>query len=228
MRQLLEHLSFCNKHMKYYKRKDGVISNTKFYNLKSCVLNSLISFPMHYNISIEKCEICEDMTGNRLVSLTICYKDKEYKFHQPLENVIYSFMSQESIYRNPATWQKNEYIKDANIPEVNWERFESGIEYIKYWVWENYNYTLANHNLFPNKACQYLNLLTYIKPNVVIKINRNGEFTNDYSGSQIGYNANVQLFNDEKLVECGPLKEIRNKLKFLLYVNENKRNFRNN
>lgn len=218
MKQLLEHLSFCNKHMKYYKRKGGIISNTKFYNLKSCVLNSLISFPIHYNISIEKCEICEDMIGNRLVSLTICYEDKKYKFHQPLENVVHSFMNQESIYGNPTTWQKNEYIKDTNIPEVNWERFESGIEYIKYWIWENYNYTLANNNLFITKACQYLNLLTYVKPNVVIKINRNGEFTNDYSGSQIGYNANVQLFNNEKLVKYGPLKEIRNKLKFLLYI----------
>lgn len=228
MRQLLDHLSFCNKHMKYHKRKSRVISNTKFYNLKSCVLNSLISFPMHYNISIEKCEICEDMIGNQLVSLTICYKDKEYKFHQPLENVIHSFMNQESVYGNPATWQKNEYIKETNIPEENWGRFNDGIEYIKWWVWDNYKYTLGNINLFVNKPCQYLNLLSYIKPNVVIKINRNGIFTNDYNGSQIDYNANVQLFDNNWMVKCGPLKEIRNNLKFLLYVNENKRNFGNN
>lgn len=183
---------------------------------------------MHYNISIKNCEICEDMNGNRLVSFTICHKDKEYKFHQPLENVIYSFMKWESIYGNPINWPKTEYIKETITPEVNWERFNAGIEYIKYWVWENYNYTLANPNLFINKACQYLNLLSYIKPNIVIKINHNGIFTNDYSGLHIGYNANIQLFDNNQVIKCGPLKEIRNNLKFLLYVNENKRNFGNN
>lgn len=224
MKQLLEHLSFCNKHMKYYKRKNGVISNTKFYNLKTCVLNSLISFPMYYDISIKKCEICEDMLGDKLVSLTICYKDKEYSFHQPLENVVRSFMKWESIYGNPINWPKIEYTKETDIPEENWGRFNDGIEYIKYWVWENYNLTLANSNLFVNKPCQYLNLLSYIKPNIVIKINRNGVFTNDYNGSQCWYGANVQLFDGKWMVKCGSLKEIRNNLKFLLYTHENKRN----
>lgn len=224
MKQLLEHLSFCNKHMKYYKKKDGVISNTKFYNLKTCVLNSLISFPMYYGISIKKCEICEDMLGNKLVSLTICYKDKEYSFHQPLENVVRSFMKWESIYGNPINWPKTEYVKETNIPEKNWGRFEAGIEYIKYWVWENYNLTLADHNLFVNKPCQYLNFLSYIKPNVRIKIIRNGVFTNNYDGAQIGYGSKVKLFIDQWAVKTGALREIRNNLKFLLYVHENKRN----
>lgn len=224
MKRLLEHLSFCNKHIKYYKRKNGVISNTKFYNLKTCVLNSLISFPMYYDISIKKCEICEDIQGNKLVSLTICYEDKEYSFHQPLENVVHSLMKWENIYGNPINWPKTEYVKETNIPKENWRRFEEGIGYIKYWVWENYNLTLANHNLFINKPCQYLNLLTYIKPNIIIKINRDGVFTNNYNGSQIGYNANVQLFDDKWKVKCGSLKEIRKQLKLLLYVNESKRN----
>lgn len=226
MKQLLEHLSFCNKHMKYYtlKKKDCIISNTKFYNLKSCVLNSLITYHQYYNISISKPAKCEDMYGHQLVSLTICYEGYEYEFHQPLDNVNQSFMTYEGLYGNPSHWPKVEYKRNFSAPEINWERFNAGIEYIKWWVWENYTHTLANQNLFVHKPCQYLNLLTYIKPNIIIKINRNGVFTNNYNGSQIGYNANVQLFDDKWKVKCGSLKEIRNKLKFLLYVNESKRN----
>lgn len=224
MKQLLEHLSFCNKHMKYYK---GELSNTKFYNLKSCVLNSLIAYPLHYDILVGKIAICKDMQGKQLVSMSIYYKGCEYKFHQPLENVYRSF-----VYYSAANgsrgllsqWPTIEYEKDTNIPEENWGRFNDGIEYIKWWVWDNYKYTLGNINLFVNKPCQYLNLLSYIKPNIVIKINRNGTFTNDYNGSQIGYNANVQLFDGKWMVKTSSLKEIRKNLKYLLYTNENKRN----
>jgi hypothetical protein len=218
--------------MKYYKKKDGVISNTKFYNLKTCVLNSLIAHPLYYDISVEKVAICEDMLGKQLVSLSIYYKGCEYKFHQPIENVYRSFVYSQATHNGScgllSQWPMIEYEKDTNIPEENWGRFNDGIEYIKWWVWDNYKYTLGNINLFVNKPCQYLNLLSYIKPNIVIKINRNGAFTNDYNGSQIGYSANVQLFDGKWMVKCGSLKEIRKNLKYLIYVNESKRNFRNN
>ena len=226
MKQLLEHLSFCNKHMKYYTlpKKEQVISNTKFYNLKSCVLNSLITFHKYYNISIEKLAICEDMQGKKLVSLTIYYKGLEYEFHQPLENVKYSLSTYAGLYGTPGQWPKIEYMKDTNIPEMNWERFKDGIEYIKWWVWENYSHTLGNSNLFVNKPCQYLGLLSYIKPNVIIELHRNGAFVKDYNGAQIGYGSTVRLKDDNVAIKQGSLKEIRKNLKYLLYTNENKRN----
>ena len=230
MKQLLEHLSFCNKHMKYYTlpKKEQVISNTKFYNLKSCVLNSLITFHKYYNISIEKLAICEDMQGKKLVSITICYKGLEYEFHQPLENVKYSLSTYVGLYGTPEQWPKIEYMKDTNIPEMNWRRFKDGIEYIKWWVWENYSHTLGNSNLFVNKPCQYLGLLSFIKPDIKIELNRNGVYQADYNGSQISYNANVRLKNGPWIIKISSLKEIRKNLKYLIYVNESKRNFRNN
>lgn len=226
MKQLLEHLSFCNKHMKYYTlpKKEQVISNTKFYNLKSCVLNSLITFHAYYNISIEKFAICEDMQGKSLVSMTIRYKGLEYEFHQPLENVKYSLSTYVGLYGTPGQWPKIEYMKSEDKPEMNWERFKDGIEYIKWWVWDNYKYTLGNINLFVNKPCQYLSLLSYIKPNVIIELYRNGVFVKDYNGAQIGYGSTVRLKDSNIAIKQGSLKEIRKNLKYLLYTHENKRN----
>lgn len=225
MKQLLEHLSFCNKHMKHYK--GGELSNTKFYNLKSCVLNSLIAYPMHYDISVEKVSICEDMRRKQLVSMSICYKGCEYKFHQPLENVYRSFVYSEATHNGScgllSQWPTIEYEKDTNIPEENWGRFNDGIEYIKWWVWDNYKYTLGNINLFVNKPCQYLGLLSYIKPNVIIELYRNGAFVKDYNGAQIGYGSTVRLKDGNVAIKQGSLKEIRKNLKYLIYVNESRR-----
>lgn len=223
MKQLLEHLAFCNKHMKSYK---GELSNTKFYNLKSCVLNSLIAYPLHYDISVGKVAICEDMRGKQLVSLSIYHKGCEYKFHQPIENVYHSFVylfAHDKFRGLLSQWPKIEYEKDTDIPEVNWERFNDGIEYIKWWIWDNYKYTLGNVNLFVNKPCQYLGLLSFIKPDIVIELNRNGVYTSSYNGSQIGYNANVRLKNGSRIIKTSSLKEIRKNLKYLIYINENKR-----
>ena len=119
-------------------------------------------------------------------------------------------------------------MKDTNIPEMNWRRFKDGIEYIKWWVWENYSHTLGNSNLFVNKPCQYLGLLSFIKPDIKIELNRNGVYQADYNGSQISYNANVRLKNGPWIIKISSLKEIRKNLKYLIYVNESKRNFRNN
>lgn len=212
--------------MKSYK---GELSNTKFYNLKSCVLNSLIAYPLHYDISVEKIAICEDMRGKRLVSMSIYYKGDEYKFHQPLENVYHSFVylaAHNGSCGLLSQWPTIEYEKDTNIPEENRGRFNDGIEYIKWWVWDNYKYTLGNINLFVNKPCQYLGLLSFIKPDIKIELNRNGVYTSSYNGSQISYNANVRLKNGPWIIKTSSLKEIRKNLKYLIYVNENKRNFR--
>ena len=211
------------------KSHKGELSNTKFYNLKSCVLNSLIAYPLHYDISVEKVAICEDIRGKQLVSMSICYKGDEYKFHQPIENVYHSFVY---LYAHDKScgllsqWPKIEYEKDTNIPEEDWERFNEGIEYIKWWVWDNYKYTLGNINLFVNKPCQYLGLLSFVKPDIKIELNRNGVYTSSYNGSQISYNANVRLKNGPWIIKISSLKEIRKNLKYLIYVNENKRNFR--
>ena len=150
VKRLIESLSYCNKYIKV--NKTNIISTTKFYTLKQCVMDQLIRNAKSLNITIGECTIQTHENESDVVLIPIICDNKVYEFHQVYDK-IKTTLIESNI--NVVNGNMFESCRDINFNDD--EIFKKSITFIKDYVWGHYKLTLQNY--FINKPVQYINLV---------------------------------------------------------------------
>jgi hypothetical protein len=179
METLLENLHYCNKYIKVNSNRK-VISNTKFYVLKQCIIDYILQNAEKLNITIGDCIIQSTKYEQSLVLIPLFYNEKKYEFHQIYENVEFALLAAGASVK----YKEDVYEREDKEIEIDIQKFEKSINYIKEYIWTHYKKILANSNLFMDKPVQYINLINLCKKDVVIHFATNGALVN-YSTSVI-------------------------------------------
>ena len=179
IKQLLESLQYCNDYIKVYHARN-TISNTKFYSLKQCVMDFILRNREQLNIEIGICVI-QEAEYSSLVYIPLRYNGVLYEFHQVLDNIQDALIASNApIIYTPMPYERKSKLVDEDI-----KTFTKNIKYIKHFVWNHYNKTLANPELFKTKPVQYIHLVSVCNPHVVIQF--------DCNGAMLTYNTRVHL-----------------------------------
>lgn len=205
MEKLLDSLQYCNDYIKVYNGK-SIISKTKFYNLKYCIMDYLLRNWKTLGITIDKCIIQPSKDDQSIVEISISYKNKTYIFHQLFENIQWALICSEVFTKCIDDVYER---RELNI-ENNYQAFEKGIKYIKHYIWNHYNDILSRSTLFIEKPIQYINTVSFVNNQVKIEYSCNGSYLQNSSVVSLKYKG--------ELVKKALLTSIRKKL--LNYINE--------
>lgn len=205
IQQLLESLQYCNDYIKVYpKRKERlVISNSKFYSLKQCVMDFILRNHKQLNIEIGDCIIQESsqMYCSSLVYIPLTYNGVLYEFHQLLDNIQSALIASNA----PVMYTSIPYVRPMKQMDENIKAFANNVKLIKYFVWNHYNKTIANPELFKDKPVQYIHLVSVCNPHIVIQF--------DCNGAMLTYNTKVHLkYKGEYIKKSTRLCTIRKRL----------------
>lgn len=202
IQQLLESLQYCNDYIKVFPKREErlVISNSKFYSLKQCVMDFILRNYKQLNIEIGICVI-QDAEYSSLVYIPLRYNGILYEFHQPLNNIQHTLIeSNAPIIYTSVPYERKPKLLDADI-----KAFANNVKYIKHFVWNHYNKTLANPELFKNKPVQYIHLVSVCNPHTRIQF--------DCNGAMLTYNTKVHLkYKGEYIKKSTELGKIRKRL----------------
>ena len=203
MENLLENLYYCNKYIKVHKC-DEIISNTKFYVLKQCIIDYILQNAEKLNITIGECEIQSTKQEQSIVLIPLFYGGKKFEFHQIYENIEYALLAAGAS----VTYRTDVYERENKEIEIDIQKFAKGIKYIKEYIWTHYKKILANTNLFMDKPVQYINLINLCKKDVVIHFATNGALVN--------YSTSVILkYKGERIVKSNLITIRKNLRKYL-------------
>lgn len=211
VKRLIESLSYCNKYIKVNKNKNysNIISNTKFYTLKQCVIDYLICNAESLNITIGECVIQTHENEPDVVLIPIICDNKVYEFHQIYDNIKTTL-----IESNINVVNGNMFESCRDIAFNDDEIFKESITFIKDYVWAHYKLTLQNY--FINKPAQYIGLVKLCSSKkgcaVEILYNCNGADLRDYTKV-------ILMYKGEKVI-CKGLNKIRKNLK--TYISQRK------
>ena len=205
IKNLIEALSYCNKYIKVNKTKDynHIISNTKFYTLKQCVIDYLIRNAKELNITIGACIVQTNNDKEDVTLIPIICDGVLYEFHQiykNVENVLneknIKVINNGTIYEKP--W------RDTNIN--NELLFEEYITFIKDYVWAHYKTALKD--FFMEKPIQYIGLVKLCSSKKGGRV----DITYECNGRFVTNDTMVKLIYKGKPVIRKPLKDIRRNL----------------
>lgn len=205
IQQLLESLQYCNDYIKVYPKREErlVISNSKFYSLKQCVMDFILRNHKQLNIEIGDCVIQESsqMYCSSLVYIPLTYNGVLYEFHQLLDNIQSALIASNA----PITYTSVPYVRPTKQMDENIKMFANNIKYIKTYVWEHYEKTLANPKLFKDKPVQYIHLVSVCNPHTIIQF--------DCNGAMLTYKTKVHLkYKGECIKKSTRLCTIRKRL----------------
>lgn len=205
IQQLLESLQYCNDYIKVYpKRKERlVISNSKFYSLKQCIMDFILRNHEQLNVEIGDCVIQESsqMYCSSLVYIPLTYNGVLYEFHQLLDNIQHALIASNA----PVMYTSIPYVRPTKQMDEDIKAFANNVKHIKHFVWNHYNKTLANPELFKDKPVQYIHLVSVCNPHVVIQF--------DCNGAMLTYNTKVHLkYKGEYIKKSTKLGMIRKRL----------------
>lgn len=203
METLLENLHYCNKYIKAHKCHK-IISNTKFYVLKQCIIDYILQNAEKLNITVGECVIQSTKQEQSIVLIPLFYNEKKYEFHQIYENVELALLAAGAS----VTYGIDVYERENKEVEIDIQKFEKSINYIKEYIWTHYKKILANSNLFMDKPVQYINLINLCKKDVVIHFATNGALVN--------YSTSVILkYKGERIVKSNLITIRKNLRKYL-------------
>ena len=211
VKRLIESLSYCNKYIKVNKNKNysNIISNTKFYTLKQCVIDYLICNAESLNITIGECVIQTHENEPDVVLIPIICDNKVYEFHQIYDNIKTTLTEKNINVINGIAFESCRDIA-FNDDEI----FKESITFIKDYVWAHYKLTLQNY--FINKPAQYIGLVKLCSSkkggSVEILYNCNGADLRNYTRVRL-------MYKGEKVI-CKGLNKIRKNLK--TYISQRK------
>ena len=205
IKKLIEALSYCNKYIKVNKTKDynHIISNTKFYTLKQCVIDYLIRNAKELNITICACIVQTNNDKEDVTLIPIICDGVIYEFHQIYKNVENVLNEKNIKVINNGTIYEKPWI-DTNIN--NELLFEEYITLIKHYVWAHYKTTLKD--FFIEKPIQYINLVKLCSS----KHGNSVDMKYDCNGAHVTNNTKVKLIYKGKPVIYKPLKDVRRNL----------------
>lgn len=198
IKKLLNNLSYCNDYIKYCKTSNHkhIISNTKFYDLKHCILEFILKQSQNLDITIGECRL-QTQNDKKLILIPIIYDNDTYIFHQIYEN-IQSVILNDNIITNNG----DEYERQIKSIEENLEKFKECITLLKQFVWNHYKYTLANS--YPNEPMKYIKMVELCNKNIKFDIFINGGCMKYHITTRLNYKNNV--------VAQKPLVKIKKKM----------------
>lgn len=202
IQQLLESLQYCNDYIKVYPKRQErlVISNSKFYSLKQCVMDFILRNHEQLNVEIGICVI-QDAEYSSLVYIPLRYNGVLYEFHQLLDNIQHALIASNA----PVMYTSIPYVRPTKQMDEDIKAFANNVKHIKHFVWNHYNKTLANPELFKDKPVQYIHLVSVCNPHVVIQF--------DCNGAMLTYNTKVHLkYKGEYIKKSTKLGMIRKRL----------------
>lgn len=201
IQQLLESLQYCNDYIKVYPNRNGlVISNSKFYSLKQCLMDFILRNHKQLNIEIGICVI-QDAEYSSLVYIPLRYNGVLYEFHQLLDNIQHALIASNV----PIIYTSVPYERKPKLLDEDIKVFANNIKYIKHFVWNHYGKTLANPELFKDKPVQYIHLVSVCNPHTIIQF--------DCNGAMLTYNTKVHLkYKGEYIKKSTKLGVIRKRL----------------
>lgn len=212
IKKLLNSLQYCNDFIKCCKTTDykKIISNTKFYALKNCVINYLLRNSEELGITFGQC-VMQPQKEHTLVFIPIIYNDTVYGFHQLYEDIEWSLIESEV----DVDYKDEEYIRPIKQIESDIDKFERGITLIKHYIWCHYKKTLADPNAYINKPMKYMSMVELCNKHLKFEIFLNGAL--------MKYHITARLRYKGEIVAQKPLTKIRkNIFQYIALNNKNK------
>ena len=171
IKKLLEDLKYCNDYIKCCKTKSykKVISNTKFYDLKNCIMVYLLRYGRSLDIEFGSC-VMQPQDDKTLVLIPIIYKGEVYEFHQIYEDVEWALIESNAEVRYSST----EYERPIKSIEEDINEFDKHITGLKHYVWNHYKRTLADPYAYIDKPMRFMKMVELCNKNIKFEIFLNG------------------------------------------------------
>lgn len=210
--KLLTNLQYCNDYIKCCKNAEykTIISNTKFYALKNCVINYLLRNSKELDITFGQC-IMQPQKEHTLVFIPIMYDGNIYGFHQMYEDIEWSLIESGAN----VDYKDEEYIRPIKHIESDIDKFERGITLIKHYIWCHYKKTLADPTAYIDKPMKYMSMVELCNKHLKFEIFLNG--------ACMKYHITARLKYKGEIVAQKPLTKIRkNIFQYIALKDKNK------
>lgn len=198
IKKLLTDLKYCNDCIKYCDTNDykTIISNTKFYDLKNCIMIYLLRYSQSLGIEVGCCTM-QPQGDKTLVLIPIIYKGEVYEFHQ-----VYGDIESALIASNAeARYSSTEYVRPTKTVDIDIKEFDKCITRLKHYVWNHYKRTLADPYTYVDRPMKFMSMVELVNKRIKFEI-----FTN---GGLMKYHITVRMTYKGQNVAQKPLAKIR-------------------
>lgn len=198
IKKLLTDLKYCNDYIKCCATKDykAIISNTKFYDLKNCIMVYLLRYGQGLGIEFGSC-VMQPQGDKTLVLIPIIYKGEVYEFHQ-----VYGDIESALITSNAeARYSSTEYVRPTKTVDIDIKEFDKCITRLKHYVWNHYKRTLADPYTYVDRPMKFMRMVELVNKRLKFEI-----FTN---GGLMKYHITVRMTYKGQTVAQKPLAKIR-------------------
>lgn len=198
IKKLLTDLKYCNDYIKCCATKDykAIISNTKFYDLKNCIMVYLLRYGQGLGIEFGSC-VMQPQGDKTLVLIPIIYKDVVYEFHQIYEDIEWALIESNAEVRYSST----EYNRPTKTVDIDIEKFDKCITRLKHYVWNHYKRTLADPYIYVDQPMKFMRMVELVNKKLKFEI-----FTN---GGLMKYHITARMTYKGQTVAQKPLVKIR-------------------
>ena len=198
VKKLLADLQYCNDYIKCCNTKDykKIISNTKFYDLKNCIMVYLLRYGRSLGIEFGSC-VMQPQGDKTLVLIPIIYNGEVYEFHQIYEDIEWALIESNAEVQYSPT----EYSRPTKTVDIDIEKFDKRITRLKHYVWNHYKRTLADPYIYVDQPMKFMRMVELVNKRLKFEI-----FTN---GGLMKYHITARLKYKDEIVVQKPLQKIR-------------------
>lgn len=211
IKKLLDNLEYCNNYIKSCKTNSykKVISNTKFYELKNCIMIYILRNAQKLGIELGCC-IIQSQGDKTLVLIPVIYNNNVYEFHQMYKDIEQVLLELNIKFEHSET----EYKRPIKQIDEDIDKFDKCITQIKHYVWNHYKQTLGDPRVYVDKPMMYMKIVELCNKHLKFDI-----FTN---GALMKYHITARLSYKGIKVAQKPLAKIRkNIFQYIALKNEN-------
>lgn len=210
IKKLLNNLEYCNNYIKSCKTRSykKVISNTKFYELKNCIMIYLLRYGRSLGIEFGN-YVIQPQGDKTLVLIPIIHNGEVYEFHQ-----MYKDIEQVLLELNiNCEYSETEYQRPIKQIDEDIDKFDKCITQIKHYVWNHYKKTLGDPYVYVNQPMKFMHMVELVNKKLKFEI-----FTN---GGLMKYHITARMKYKGQTVAQKPLANIRkNIFKYISLKNE--------
>lgn len=210
IKKLLNNLEYCNNYIKSCKTRSykKVISNTKFYELKNCVMIYLLRYGQSLGIEFGN-YILQPQGDKTLVLIPIIYNGEVYEFHQMYEDIEQVLLELNINCEH----SEIEYERPIKRIDEDIDKFDKCITQIKHYVWNHYEQTLGDPQVYVDKPMMYMKMVELC--------NKHLKFNIFINGALMKYHIVAELNHKGVKVAQKPLAKIRkNIFQYIALKNE--------
>lgn len=198
IKKLLDNLVYCNNYVKSCKTNSykKIISNTKFYELKNCIMIYILRNAQELGIELGCCVI-QPQGDKTLVLIPIIYNNNVYEFHQMYKDIEQVLLELNIKFECSET----EYERPIKQVDEDIDKFDKCITQIKHYVWNHYKKTLADPCVYVDQPMKFMRMVELVNKKLKFEI-----FTN---GALMKYHITARMMYKGQTVVQKPLAKIR-------------------